>query len=102
MLWVFGFAFGIKVLVFGLLAKTMFPPAPGLSRALFMHYAAISVQAFFLCLIYFVYVALLHGNGPDAPERIGLYLVSIPSVIAVDLSGIYLIYKYFQSEKQSE
>ena len=102
MLWVFGVAFAIKSVVFGILAKTMWPPARGLSRALLLHYASISIQAVFLCLIYFMYVSLLHGGGPDAPERIALYIVSIPAVIAVDLSGIYLIYKYFQDERKRE
>lgn len=98
LLFVFSFAFFVKMIIFGVLAHEMRPrnvESP-LGRALFRHYLSLSVQSFFLTTLYFYY-----GRGAPWGEswpyklRITLYLLSIVNVGWVVISGIQLLRTVF-------
>lgn len=105
LLFVFSFAFLIKMIVFGVLAHEMRPGIAGspLGRALFRHYLSLSVQSFFLATIYFYYWGGAPWNGSwPFFFRLSLYVLAILNVGWVVLSGIRLLRTYFTIKSETE
>lgn len=105
LLFVFSFAFFVKMIIFGVLAHEMRPGIAGspLGRALFRHYLSLSVQSLFLTTLYFYY----WGGAPWDESwpffvRLSLYVLAILNVGWVVLSGIRLLRTYFAIKSETE
>jgi hypothetical protein len=90
-------AYFSKMVVFGVLSYEMRPvdDEHPLGTAIFRHYLSISVQSFFLTILFGYYGQQFIWGAWPYRTRIALYLLTFTTIVWVIISGIGMLRTYF-------